>query len=145
MPKPVTFNHSSTVGAPIDRVFALLSDPKRLPDWLPGCKSVVPKEQLMRKGARYHVAMGNKGVRVEIEIIDYTPPRALGWLEHLRRTGNKTFFKLDNQGGATGITIKHIWHPHSWRAWLLGQFYRRRDAVRMFNGTIENLRKALLK
>ncbi|HXF96820.1 MAG TPA: SRPBCC family protein [Gemmatimonadales bacterium] len=145
MPKPVSFLHSGTVGAPVDRVFALLTDPKRLPDWLPGCRTVAPKEQLMRVGARYHLEMGNRGVRVEIEIVDYQPPRAFGWVEHLRRAGNKTFIKLDYQGGATRVTIKHVWHPQSFRSWLLGQFYRRRDARRMFNGTIQNLRKALLK
>jgi uncharacterized protein YndB with AHSA1/START domain len=145
MPKPVSFTHSGTVGAPLERVFALLSDAKRLPEWFPGCRTVAPKEQLMRLGARYHLEMSPRKHRVEIEIVDYQPPRALGWLEHFRRTGNKTFFKLDHQGGATRVTVKLVWHAHSFRSWLLGQFYRRRDATRMFNGTLQNLRQALTR
>ena len=145
MPKPVSFVHSGSIGAPLDRVFALLSDASRLPEWLPGCRTVAPKEQLMRVGARYHLAMGEGKHRVEIEIVDYQPPRALGWLEHFRRTGSKTFIKLDYQGGATRVTIKHVWQPHSFRSWLLGQFYRRRDATRMFNGTVQNLGKVLIR
>ena len=145
MPKPVSFTHAGSVAAPIDRVYALLSEAKRLPDWLPGCRAVAPKEQLMRVGARFHLEMGERKHRVEIEIIDYQPPRTVGWLEHHRRTGNKTFIKLDYQGGATRVTIKHVWQPHSFRSWVLGQFYRRRDAWRMFNGTLQNLRKALLR
>jgi len=98
----------------------------------------------MKTGARYHFEMGGKS-RVEIEIIDFQPPRTIGWLEHRRRKGNKVFLKLDYQGGATKLTIRYIWQPHSFRSWLLGQFYRRRDARRMFNGTLQNLRKALLR
>ena len=145
MPKPVSFLHSGTVGAQMERVFTLLSDPNRLPDWLPGCRSVAPKDQPMRVGAVFHLEMGRQKHRVEIEIIDFMPRRALGWVEHRRRKGHKTFIKLDAEGGATRVTIKHVWDPQSFRAWLLGQFYRRRDAWRMFNGTLQNVRKALLR
>ena len=145
MPKPVAISHTGTVGAPLDRVFALLNDPGRFPNWLPGCRAVAPKTGLITMGARFHLEMGGKGNRVEIEIIDHQPPRTLGWVEHRRRVGNKLFMKLDPDGGATQVTIKYVWTPHSFRAWLLGQFYRRRDARRMFNGTLQNLRKALLR
>jgi uncharacterized protein YndB with AHSA1/START domain len=145
MPKPVSFTHAGSVGAPIDRVFALLSDPARFPDWLPGCRAVAPRDGPIRPGARFHLEMGDNKSRVEIEVIDFQPPRTLGWVEHRRRTGSKVFLKLDYDGGATRVTIRYVWQPHSLRSWLLGQFYRRRDAWRMFNGTLQNLRKALLK
>ncbi len=54
-------------------------------------------------------------------------------------------FKLDFQGGTTRITMKCVWVPASWRAWLLGQFYRRRSAHKMFDGLLQNLRKALTR
>jgi hypothetical protein len=41
--------------------------------------------------------------------------------------------------------MKHVWTPASWRHWLLGHFYRRRNAHRMFDGLLQNLRKALTR
>ena len=39
---PVSFTHSATVAAPIDKVFDLISDPMRMPEWLPRCVGVKP-------------------------------------------------------------------------------------------------------
>jgi uncharacterized protein YndB with AHSA1/START domain len=145
MPKPVAITHAGHVGAPIERVFALLTEPHRIPEWLPGCSAIAPKDGPMKLGARFHLEMGSRGTRVEIEVIDYNPPRTFGWVEHLRRTGTKTFVKLDYQGGTTRLTFKLVWQPMSLKSWLLGQFYRRRDAARIFNGMLQNLRKALIR
>jgi len=37
---PVSFRYSGTVPAPIDKVFALIADPARMPEWLPRCIAV---------------------------------------------------------------------------------------------------------
>ena len=37
--------------------------------------------------------------------------------------------------------MKHIWEPKGLRAWLLGQFYRRRSSYQLFDGLLQNLRK----
>lgn len=145
MPKPVTHTFTGSVGAPIDKVFALMTDPSRIPDWLPGCTAVAPKDGAMQPGARFHLEMGRHNIRVEVEIVDYSPPRTVGWIEHRRRAGSKVYFKLDYDGGATRVTMRHIWQPLGFRSWLLGQIRRRRNAARMFNGMLQNLRKALLK
>jgi hypothetical protein len=78
-------------------------------------------------------------------VIEYTPPTTYAWVEIIHRRGSKTFFKLEFQGGVTRITMKHVWVPASWRAWLLGQFYRRRNSHRMFDGLLQNLRMALTR
>lgn len=143
--KPVSFTHSGTVGAPLERVFALLTDPARIPEWLPGCSAVAPKDRPLEQGAKFHFELGGPTNRVEVEIIDYQPPTAFGWVELRRRAGNKTFFKLQFSGGETRLTIRYVWAPPHFRSWLLGQFYRRRDAWRMFNGTLQNLRKVLTR
>lgn len=145
MPKPVSFTHSGLLPAPIDRVFALLRDPSRFPEWLPGCHEVAPRDQPMKKGAVYHLEIADHNYRVEIEIVDFNPPNTLGWVELRRRTGNKVYIALHYEGGVTNFTMKHIWHPSGWRAWLNGQFYRRRDAWRTFNRALQNLRKILTK
>jgi uncharacterized protein YndB with AHSA1/START domain len=145
--KPVSFTYSGTVASPMDRVFDLLTDPTRMVEWLPGCRNVTPATDRKGKGARHRVEFLRKGQRVnaEIEIIDYNPPTSFGWVEIRGRTGARTFFALQFQGGATMITMKHVWTPKSWRAWLNGQFYRRRHAHATFDGLLQNLRKVLMK
>jgi hypothetical protein len=36
---PVTHTFIDHIHAPIERVFTLLTDPVRMPEWLPGCRS----------------------------------------------------------------------------------------------------------
>ncbi|MGH7569485.1 MAG: SRPBCC family protein [Gemmatimonadales bacterium] len=144
MPSPISITHTATVGAPIDKVFALITNPTRMPDWLPGCRAVTPKETPLRKGDLVHIAIGDAPYRIEIEIIDLNPPFTFGWVELRRRSGSKTFFKLQPaMAGATEVTIRYISNASTIRAWINGQWYRRRDARRTFDGTINNLRKLL--
>ena len=82
---------------------------------------------------------------IVIEVIEYEAPTTYGWVEIIRRRGSKTFFKLQFAGGATHITMKYVWIPATWRAWFLGQFFRRRNAHRTFDGLLQNLRKALTR
>ena len=41
--------------------------------------------------------------------------------------------------------MKHIWEPVGLKAWLLGQFYRRRNSYQTFDGLLQNLRKVLTR
>lgn len=142
-----SFTYSGSVGAPIDKVFALISDPTRMPEWLPRCSAVIPAAELRGKGDRHRIQFEH-GIRPRdavIEIIDYVPPHTFGWVELYQRRGSKTFFALAFHGGSTKIIMKYVWTPGSWRSWLLGQFYRRRNAHRMFDGLLQNLRKLLTR
>ena len=51
--RSVAITLSGIVAAPIDRVFDLLTDPHRAPDWLPGCQSVRVNGSPGRKGERW--------------------------------------------------------------------------------------------
>ena len=145
---PVSFTYSGHVQTPIDRVFALISDPERMPEWLPRCvaaKAGIPARQ--GKGARYTVTFQRDEVRHEtvIEVIEFSAPHSFGWVEIYHRAGSKTFFALGFAGGSTKVTMKHIFVPTGLRSWINGQFYRRRNAHRMFEGLLNNLRKALTR
>jgi len=134
------------VPAPIDHVYALISDPLRLPEWLPRCVGVkATTAERVVKGARFKLTFQNHANRHEsvIEIIDHQPPHSFGWVEIYHRAGSKTYFGLGFAGGSTKVTLKHVWMPDGFRSWLNGQFYRRRNARRMFDGLINNLRRAL--
>ena len=143
--RPSSLTYSGHVGVSIEQVFQLLTDPTRMAEWLPNCVSVVPGPQGKGKGDRHRLHFERNGRKADavIEVIEFAPPTSYGWVEIIHRRGSKTYFKLDFQGGSTRITMKYVWTPASWRAWLLGQFYRRRSAHRMFDGLLQNLRKAL--
>jgi len=145
--RPVSLTYSGLVGVSIEEVFALITDPTRMPEWLPNCTNVVPGPGRGGKGDRHRLHFERNGRKADavIEIIEYVPPTTYGWVEIIYRRGSKTFFKLEFQGGVTRITMKHVWIPSGIRAWLLGQFYRRRNAHRMFDGLLQNLRKALTR
>jgi uncharacterized protein YndB with AHSA1/START domain len=145
---PVSFTYSASIPAGIEKVFALISDPLRMPEWLPRCIAVKATTQdRVGKGARYKLTFQRATTQHEsvIEIIDFSAPHTFGWLEIYHRVGSKTFFGLRFEGGSTKVSLKHIWQPSGFRSWLNGQFYRRRNARRMFDGLINNMRKALTR
>lgn len=145
---PFSFTYSGLVQVPIDRVFALIADPLRMPEWLPRCIAVkATTDGRAGKGARYKLTFQRDAIRHEsvIEVIEFSPPHGFGWVEIYHRIGSKTFFGLGFAGGSTKVTMKHVWMPTGFRSWLNGQFYRRRNAHRMFEGLLNNLRKALTR
>src|SRR6266581_7891853 len=79
---PVSFTYSASVPAPIDKVFALIADPLRMPEWLPRCIAVkATTNDRVGKGARYKLTFQRDTSRHEavIEIIDYSAPHTFGW------------------------------------------------------------------
>ena len=145
--RPISLTYSGLVGVSIEEVFQLLSDASRMPEWLPNCTAAVPAPTKKGKGDRHRIHFERDGRKADcvIEVIEFVPPTTYAWVEIIHRRGAKTFFKLQFQGGATRITMKHVWTPSGLRAWLLGHFYRRRSAHRMFDGLLQNLRKALTR
>src|SRR5258706_244264 len=140
---PVSFTYSASIPAPIDKVFALISDPLRMPEWLPRCievKATTPERA--GKGARYKVPFQRPTNRHEsvIEIIDYSAPHTFGWVEIYHRVGSKTFFALGFQGGSTKVPFKHAWLPPGFRACRKARFNPRATAHRRFPGVGINLR-----
>ena len=143
--KPIDHTLVSKVGAPIEKVFALLSDPARIPEWLPACQAAETRGQgPLRKGARLKVRFGATR-ETEFEIVDFTAPNTLGWAERGLRKGHKTFFRLDFAGATTALTIRDVWTPPSFNAWVRGRFFQKRDVPRVLDGTVQNLRMAVGK
>jgi len=86
------------VPAPIERVFAVLTDPARIAQWLPGCGGVESPVPL-RKGVRFKARFGNR--ETEFEVVDFAPPTAFGLVERGERDGWKTLFRLDETAGSS--------------------------------------------
>ncbi len=130
--------YSAAIPGPIQRVFELLTEPGYIPQWLPGCKAVEPAGAL-RKGSKIQVSFGSR--TAELEIVELSPPHNFGWIERRGRPGQRTYFNLAFGGGSTKLTMKAVWEPRDWKAWLQAKIHRRRDAKRLFEGVVNNLRK----
>ena len=134
----LSYTHRSSVPAPIEEVFELLTSPANIPKWLPGCQSVEPPTAL-RKGSRLRVGFGTRAA--EFEIVELTVPSNFGWIERKGRPGNHVYFSLGFGGGSTNLAMKAIWESRGLWARLFGELSRRNDAKRFFAGVVNNLRK----
>jgi len=139
--KPIDHTLVSHVAAPIEKVFAVMTDPARIPEWLPACKAA-SLTGAMRKGARVKLRFGETR-ETEFEIVDFQAPQTLGWAERGARKGYKTFFRLDFAGGSTAITIRSVWTPPSVSAWVKGKLSGKRNVTQMMDGVVQNLRAAV--
>jgi len=138
--RPVTHTLIDKVRAPIERVFALLTDPARMAQWLPSCSGAQASGPV-KKGARIKPQFGAR--ESEFEVVDFAPPRTFGWTERGQRRGSKTFFRLDKAGDATSITVQIVWVPSGLLAWVRGRFFPKRDVQAQLSKTLENLRAVL--
>jgi uncharacterized protein YndB with AHSA1/START domain len=129
-----------SVAAPIERVFALLTDPARIPQWLPGCGGIESRVPL-RKGVRFKARFGER--LTEFEIVDFSPPTSFGWIERGQRNGWKTFFRLDANFGSTAVTVQDVWAPRSLIAWLRGRLFEKRRVNSQLEAIIANVQKVL--
>jgi uncharacterized protein YndB with AHSA1/START domain len=136
--RPVTFCATGHVAAPIDQVFEVLTDPARMPEWLPGCNRAVAAG-MVRQGARIEARFPGSRVTV-FEVVDYAPPYRFGWVERGQRNGWRLWFRLNATGSATAATICEVWAPTSLAAWLWGKLIRRRHAERHVGVILGKLR-----
>jgi uncharacterized protein YndB with AHSA1/START domain len=140
--RPVAHTVIDSIKVPMVQVFELLSDPTRIQQWLPGCTDVRCDGPL-KKGARLTAHFGPRVT--QFEIVDFSPPVTFGWVEHGGRIGWKTFFHLHQTGGSTALTIRDLWIPQTFRAWLRGRFFEKRKVERQLYRIVENLRRLLTR
>ncbi len=118
-------------------LFDVLTDPARIPAWMPHCHSAKCDGPL-RKKSRVTLEFGRRSI--ELVITEFTAPTSLGWTERSPRDGAQVFFQLDFGGGTTTLTMKEIW-PTSGIRGRLGKLFGRRNAQKRFDGMVQNLRK----
>jgi uncharacterized protein YndB with AHSA1/START domain len=138
--QPVSHTYVDSVNAGVAQVFALLTDPNRIARWLPGCDGVESNAPL-RKGVRFKARFGQRVS--EFEVVDYAPPATFGWAERGERKGARLFLRLDASGTATAVTVREVWTPRSFVAWIRGRFLERRQVQRRLQTIVQNLRTLL--
>jgi len=138
--RPVTRTIVRSIHAPVGDVFALLTDPSRMQDWLPGCDGA-QSDGPLRRGASLVVRFGKRAT--SFEIVDFTHSATFGWVERGQRQGWKTFFRLDPVGGSTAVTVRDVWVPRSFGAWVRGAFFDKRRVG--LEEIVDNLLHALFR
>jgi len=118
-------------------LFDILSDPARIPEWMPHCRAAKCDGPL-RKKSRVTLEFGRR--TIELVITEFTAPTTLGWTERSPRDGAQVFFQLAFGGGTTTLTVKEVW-PGSGLRGLLGRLLGRRNAKKRFDAMVQNLRK----
>ena len=137
--KPITYTVESTVPAPAERVFELMTDPARMASWLPAAKAVeLEGEGPLRKGSKLRVSYEAR--ETEIEVIDFNPRKVFGWIERTGRAHWKTFFRLEFAGTSTQLTVQQVWTPPSIFALLRVRIQPSRNVPARLNMIIQNLR-----
>ena len=138
--RPVSHTLIDHVRAPIESVFAALTDPRCLEQWLPGCSAVLAQGPV-RKGSRLRAQFGAR--TTELDVVDFQPPNTFGWVERGQRKNVKTFFRLDPSNAATAVTVRQVWTPSSLRAWVRGHFFAKRNVQRHSKTMVAGLRTVL--
>src|SRR5258708_35453051 len=87
-------------------LFDILSDPARIPEWMPHCRAAKCDGPL-RKKPRVTLEFGRR--TIELAITPFTAPTTLGWTEHSPRDGAQLFFQLAFAGGTTALPGKEGW------------------------------------
>jgi len=140
--KPIIYTMESTIPAPVERVFEVLTDPHRIAQWLPAARAVEATGPL-RKGSRFQVFYDTRDT--EVEVIDFNPHTVFGWIERVGRRQWKTFFRLEFAGSSTQIHIQQVWNPPSFFAWLKVRLQPSRNVPARLSAIVQNLRTVLAR
>jgi carbon monoxide dehydrogenase subunit G len=140
--RPVTYTLRDAVGAPVNQVFAVLTDPRAMSACFPGSDAVQSAGPL-EPGASITVRFGERVT--EFEVVAFSAPSTVGWVERGGRRGWRTVFTLDPAGMGTALTIRSVWAPHSFGAWLRGLWFGKRDVQSHLERILDNLLHALFR
>lgn len=97
MPK---FEREVEIDAPIEKVWAVLTDPRHWPDWLPGVDEVTSVTSIGEKGQFKWAAEEKDGVG---EIVVFEPNKRLKIVTQVEKDKDSHEFKLKSSGGFLGL------------------------------------------
>jgi uncharacterized protein YndB with AHSA1/START domain len=123
--------------AGIQRVFAVLTNPDRIPEWLPGCEAAHTEDPI-RKGVQIKARFGKR--MAQFEVTDYIPPTSFGWAERGQRRTSTLAFRLYPVGSSTTVTVREVSAPTSLVSWVWGRLVSRRNPQRHLAVILEKLR-----
>ena len=135
--RSVTYAAVDRLPAAAELVFAALTDPDRIPEWLPGCEAAHsdgPVEKGTRIRARFRARL------TEFEVTDCVPPTRFGWAERGQRRSSALEFQLYPVGSSTTVKVREVWAPRTLAGWAWGRLVARRNPQRHIELLLERLR-----
>jgi len=108
----------------VERVFAVLTNPDRIREWLPGCEAA-HLEGPLAQGAVIQARFGSRVA--EFEVMEFVPPTRFAWSERRQRRSSILAFRLDPVPGGTMVMVGEVESAPSLRAALWGFLRSRRS------------------
>jgi uncharacterized protein YndB with AHSA1/START domain len=140
--RTVSYNVSSTIPVPMERVFELLTDPTSMPKWIPSCRSADAMPPI-QKGSIIRMQFDER--EATVEVVEVKPYSLLAWVEREPRRHWRTVFRLAFAGGSTTISVTQQWMPPSFMTWLRARFFPKRNVAARLDRLMRNVRQALSK
>jgi carbon monoxide dehydrogenase subunit G len=140
-------SRQTTIGAPPEDVWRVLSDPYRLPAWWPGVERVEEvSESAWTKVLRS--PKGGRAVRADYSLVDAEPPRRLVWRHEVVETPFERImsealyeFDLDPDGEGTKVSLKARLRLRGMSR--LGSFQVRHATGRRLQEALDDLRRVI--
>jgi carbon monoxide dehydrogenase subunit G len=113
-------DHSIVINAPIERVFELLDEPSRLPDYVPGVRRIDEirrSDQRIGDSFRAHYAVLGLELPIAFTTIEYAKPRTIVLQMDGALIGTYAL-TLKPEGRSTGVNLRVQYHM---KGGILGQ------------------------
>ena len=141
------------IDATLDRVWPLLADARRWPEWMPGVRSsVVINDRAEGVGRRQHleITYGDHAGEIDLEITDWVPEAKIGWIHLSDRIHGmdkqfardiRTLVTLSPAAGGTAVSFEGTWEPVGLMGRVLSGTLIQSRANSMFQRAAENLER----
>jgi len=138
----VIVRREATLPAAPGEIWALISDPQRLPAWWPGVSRV--EDASAEAWTKVFTSPKGKAVRADYTRVEAEPKQRLVWRQELEASPFERILAaatieilLDRSNGGTHVTITLDQRPRGWARFAPFQF--RSAGVRQVHGAIEGL------
>jgi uncharacterized protein YndB with AHSA1/START domain len=143
----------SRVDAPVERVWAIVADAGRAPDWFSFAERVeITSGEGVGQLRTQHGRWGSKKAEVDQEITGFEPNRLLAWRHLAERLNGKpapkfaasTEFRIELEpaGAATTVRLRSRQEPASPLKGLVMKLFGTKDIARNLERSLDNLAKA---
>lgn len=147
----MAFSVTTTIDAPVARVFAVICDPRTFPDWLLGAQKIRKVDEAWpAPGSAFHHTVGAGPVHISdrTSVIEVNEPERLELRAHLGPMGSaRVIFQLRAKDGMTEVELEEfpdggvmrvLWSTLGRAALALGIWGRNESSLQQLKAYIES-------
>lgn len=142
----MTVRRAGTVPGPAERVWRLVTDPERLPEWWPGVQRV--EDASPAAWTKVLVSPRGKSVRADYTRLEARAPRRVVWRQEVEESPFERIFaeslieiELQPANGSTRVALTADMRLRGWARF--GFLQLRLATARQLRGALEGLRTAM--